>query len=268
MVIAHVSDPHFGQIAHDGAIVDALVEAVNREDVDLVAVSGDLTQRALPHEFEAARAMLDAIDPPVIVVPGNHDVYPWWNPIRRLAQPLRRYREFVTDDLTPTFTENGVAALGINTAYGRTITEGRITDRMLETMGDFFGAQPEGTFRVLVLHHHLTKVRVGYHGIARRADDALTAAAAARVDLLLCGHLHISHIEPVEIVPGEHRVVVASAGTATSTRGRKWHRDTNFYNRITVGSDTFTVEERRYVPEMQRFVRDSTTHFDRHAHPA
>jgi len=262
MTIAHISDPHFGQIAHDG-IVDALVREVNAMAPDLVAVSGDLTQRAREEEFESARAMLDAIAPPTIVVPGNHDVYPWWNPVQRLLQPLRRYRHYVTDDLTPTFEANGVAVLGINSAYGRTIKEGRISVGERQTIADYFGSRSNGTFKVLVLHHHLTKINVGYHGVANQADKALAAAVDAQVDLILCGHLHISHIEPVEIVPGKHRLVVVSAGTATSTRGRRWHRRTNFFNRIAVGETQFSIEERRYVPEDRSFVRDSLVRFDR-----
>lgn len=262
MIIAHISDPHFGQIEREN-IVEVLVEEVNAMAPDLVAVSGDLTQRARTTEFASARAMLDALPSPTIVVPGNHDVFPWWNPIRRLTDPLRRYRQYVTDDLQPTFEANGVAVLGINSAHGRTIKEGRISARGRRAIRDFFGTRPSGTFNVLVLHHHLTKIDVGYHGVASQADAALDVAVDANVDLILCGHLHISHIEPVEIVPGTHRLVVASAGTATSTRGRRWHRKTNFFNRIAVDETHFSIEERRYVPADRSFVRDSVVHFDR-----
>lgn len=262
MTLAHISDPHFGRIAHNG-IVDALIEQVNTPDVDLVVVSGDLTQRARRSEFRRAQAMLQAIEPPTIVVPGNHDVFPWWKPWKRLRRPLARYRSFITDDLTPSFTQNGVAVLGVNSAHGATIKGGRLTSHALDTLESYFAAHAEA-FKIMVLHHHLTKIRaLGNHDIVRSAQDALDRAADAGVDLILCGHLHISHIEPVEIVPGEHRLVIASAGTATSNRGRKWHRKTNFYNRITVTDAAFSIEERRYRPDTQRFVPDSHTTFDR-----
>ena len=72
--IAHISDIHFGRIAHP-EIVDALVRDINAANVKLVVVSGDLTQRAFKHQFKAARQMLDAFDAPTLVVPGNHDVF-------------------------------------------------------------------------------------------------------------------------------------------------------------------------------------------------
>ena len=262
MTIAHISDPHFGRIAHED-IVGALLDQINTPDIDLVVVSGDLTQRARPSEFRRARSMLDAIRAPVIVVPGNHDVFPWWSPWQRLTRPLARYRSIITDDLAPSFTHNGVAVLGLNSAHGATIKSGRVTPRALDTLTSFFEDHDEA-FKIMVLHHHLTKIRaLGHHDIVRSAQEALDTAIDVGVDLILCGHLHISHIEPIEIVPGEDRLVIASAGTATSNRGRKWHRKTNFYNRITVSRDAFAIEERRYRPALGTFVRDSRTTFDR-----
>jgi len=260
--IAHVSDPHFGRIAHPG-VVDALVEEINTNPVDLVAVSGDLTQRARPSEFERATRMMERFDAPVLVVPGNHDVYPWWRPIRRILSPLDRYRSLVSADLTPSQVTPNVAALGINSAHGRTIKGGRIGARERHTIRQFFRAH-NGRFKVLVLHHHLTKIQaLGPHDIARQAEKTLKLAADAGVHLILCGHLHISHVEPLEVVPDEWRIVIASAGTATSNRGRGSNRKTNFYNRIEIREDEFQVEERRYVPEQERFVRDNETVFPR-----
>lgn len=267
MRIAHLSDLHFGRIAHDG-IVDALVSEVNREALDLVVLSGDLTQRARHHEFEQARALLRALEPPLLVVPGNHDVYPWWRPVRRLSTPLHRYRRYVTDDLTPTFEAEGIAVMGISTAHGFTIKGGRVRARDRRALRQYFGSTPDGAFKILVLHHHLTELRsLGPHDVAQRARRTLDAAAEEGVDLILCGHLHISHIEPLTIIPGDHRIVVASAGTATSNRWRSPRGPTNFYNLITVEDTAFRIEERRYVAEEEHFVPDSTIRFNRISSP-
>ncbi len=261
--LAHISDVHFGRIGHP-EIVDAILAEINSADVDLVCISGDLTQRARLQQFEAAASMIDRFAAPVLVVPGNHDVFAWWFPFRRLADPLRRYKHFITKDLAPTFVSDGVAVLGINSAHGWTIKGGHIDRSERDRMGDFFRGMPETTFKAVVVHHHLSRIEaLGRHDIAKNAQLALNAAADAGVDLILCGHLHISHIEPVEIIPGDHRVVVASAGTATSTRGRKGHRRSNFYNLITVKSDEFRIEERRFNPRSHRFSVDCETRFPR-----
>ena len=263
MTIAHLSDLHFGKIAHD-EIVPRLVEEVNRTEIDLVAISGDLTQRARDTEFEAAAAMLRAFNAPTMVVPGNHDVYPWWRPFARILRPCERFKRYISDDLTPVYEENGVAVLGLNSAFGRTVKSGKIAEEDLERMERFFRDHPPEIFKVLVLHHHLTKIQgLGPHDVAKRARRALKIASEAGVDLILCGHLHISHIEPIEVIPDEHRLVVVSAGTATSTRGRLRDRRTNFYNRIHVRDRAFFIEERRYDPKQHAFILDSTTRFER-----
>lgn len=259
MRIAHLSDLHFGRISDPG-VVAALVEEVNERPVDLVALSGDLTQRARPREFRAAQEALTAMDPSVLVVPGNHDVYPWWRPLRRLATPLRRYREYITTDLAPTFEADGVAVLGISSAHGATIKGGRVTAEDRDAIRNYFG-EGAARFRVLVLHHHLTKIQtIGPHDVARQARKTLDAAGDVKVDLILCGHLHVSHVETLTVKG--RRMVVASAGTASSNRWREPTGSVNFYNVVTVEPDAFTVEERRYVPSDGHFVRDGVTRFD------
>ncbi|MFB6247452.1 MAG: metallophosphoesterase [Salinibacter sp.] len=263
MTIAHLSDLHFGRIADTG-IVDALVAEINDRADDLVVLSGDLTQRARHREFEAAQAMLRRLEPSTLAVPGNHDVYPWWRPVRRLATPLRRYKRYVTGDLAPTHAADGVAVLGISTAYGATIKGGRVGPGDRRAIRDYFEDVSDAAFRILVLHHHLTEVRsIGPHDVARQARRTLDTAAEQGVHLILCGHLHVSHVEPLKVIPGAQRMVVASAGTATSNRWRPSFRPTNVYNIVTVTEDAFQIEERRYRSDEARFVPERRTRFDR-----
>ena len=277
--IAHLSDIHFGRIAHP-LIVDAILDDVNAADVDLVVVSGDLTQRARTHEFEAARAMLDAFKAPVLVVPGNHDVRAWWHsPFERVWRSSKRFQRFITDDLTPTFTlassteqpvDVELAVFGLNSAHGATIKGGKIRPRHVEAMEAYFEAQPETAFRVFVLHHHLIRLEsLGDHDVSRGAHRALDAARRAQVDVVLCGHLHRSHVQPVELVPPSaldskgHRMVIVSAGTATSNRGRGDNANVNFYNWITVTASSFTVDERQFNPSTHTFEPMDTVRFPR-----
>lgn len=263
MRIAHLSDIHFGRIAYP-EIVGHLVEEVNEGEVDLVVVSGDLTQRARKGQFSAAVEMLESFEAPVLVVPGNHDVYPWWRPVSRLAFPLGRYRRYVSRDLLPSYEVDGLSVLGINSAHGRTVKGGQIRSREREAIRKFFSNRDASIFKVLVVHHHITRIQaLGPHDVVRQARQALEVASASGVDLILCGHLHVSHIEPLSVVPENHRIVVASAGTATSNRGRGTNRQTNFYNLIEIDDEAFTIEERKFDPEAGHFVTHATTRFAR-----
>lgn len=267
--LAHLSDIHFGRIAHPG-VVGALVEEVNGAALDLVVVSGDLTQRARRSQFRDAKAMLDAFEPPVLVVPGNHDVRAWWhNPFDRVWRSTGRFEKYICDDVTPRFATEGLAVFGLNSAHGMTIKGGRIRSEHVLEMEEFFDGRPADDFRVLVLHHHLLRLEaLGDHDVSRHARRALDAASRSCVNLVLCGHLHTSHVIPVELAPplggGDgHRLVIASAGTATSSRGRGTDREVNFYNWITIDSSGFTVQERRFDPEAGGFEPLRETPFER-----
>lgn len=90
--LVHLSDLHFGRT--ESRLVLAIAAEVRAVDSDLLVVSGDLTQRARKDEFLQARAFLDSLPGPRIVVPGNHDV-PLWNVLARAWTPLSRYKRYI-----------------------------------------------------------------------------------------------------------------------------------------------------------------------------
>jgi len=83
--ILHLSDLHFGR--HDRDVVAGVGSLVETARPDVIAISGDFTQRARTHEFELALDFLRTLPPPVIVVPGNPDV-PLYNLTSRWLRPL------------------------------------------------------------------------------------------------------------------------------------------------------------------------------------
>lgn len=264
--IAHISDIHFGKIANPD-IVQAIIEDVNREGVDLIAVSGDLTQRAFPTQFKAAREMLDSFNAPWLAVPGNHDVFPWWRPELRLSVPVQRFREYISDDLTPNVSVPGAHVLGVNSAHGWTVMGGKLGAETQDNIRTGFDHAGPDDVRVLVVHHHLQALKqVGPHDVSRGATEALKAAADARVDVILCGHLHISHVDHVTAYPSKknaRRILVVSAGTATSTRGRSHHRKTNFYNILETDASHIHIQERQFAPTDRSFGVTAEHSFER-----
>ena len=83
--------------------------------------------------------------------------------------------------------------------------------------------------------------------------------AQQQVGLVLCGHLHVSHCE---VVPNEDgQLIVAIAGTATSTRGRKDFKKQNTYNRISITGSTVEIDERSYDPRGDVFQPHKNTRF-------
>src|SRR5204863_9004098 len=89
--------------------------AISRLSPHLIAVSGDLTQRARRHEFLQARAFLDALPFQQIAVPGNHDV-PLYNLAARFWRPLAGYTRYISRDPEPVFIDDEIIAVGMNSA--------------------------------------------------------------------------------------------------------------------------------------------------------
>ena len=258
-VLAHISDIHFGRLTSEG-IVGALVSDIHGVHPRLVVISGDLTQRARKSQFQDAANMIASFNTPVMVVPGNHDIPAWYRPWTRLFSPLGRYEELISPEMQPTFEGDGLAVAGINTAHRMTIKGGKIRPEQVAFVRSFFQDADPAAFKVLVLHHPpVLLTRPKRPEVARASHLAIDLIGAAKVDLVLCGHLHQSSVESVPLDDG-HSVVIASAGTASSSRGRAGDRRTNIFNVVQVEEDYFKVEERRFDLASHRFerLREST----------
>ena len=256
--IAHLSDIHFGRV--DPQLVPPLIQAVNQCKPDLVAVSGDLTQRARSHQFKEAREFLDALPRPQIVVPGNHDV-PMYNIFARFLEPLAKYRRYITDDLRPFYHDDEIAVLGVNTARSLTIKGGRINEEQIEWMRDRLCPLADRLVKVVVTHHPFD-LPEGHHerDLVGRARLAMEGLASCGADLFLAGHLHVSHTthSAKRYKIKGHSALVVQAGTAASTRGRG---EANSFNVIRIAPPHITVERFDWLSEPEQFLLASTEHF-------
>jgi 3',5'-cyclic AMP phosphodiesterase CpdA len=257
-VIVHLSDIHFGRI--DASLIAPLVETVKEIKPDLVAVSGDLTQRARSHQFREARAFLDSLPHPQIIVPGNHDV-PLHNPFTRFLQPLDKYRRFITDDLRPFYFDDEIAVVGISTARSLTIKGGRVNKSQIEWMRNKLCVLGDEITKIVVTHHPFDLPEGHDEGdLVGRSRLAMETLANCGADLFLAGHLHVSHTSHTAKrykIHG-HSALVVQAGTATSTRGRG---ETNSFNVIRIAHPQISVERLEWQPESVGFFVASTEGF-------
>jgi 3',5'-cyclic AMP phosphodiesterase CpdA len=250
--IVHLSDIHFGRV--DPATLAPLTRAVHAAKPDLVAVSGDLTQRARTTEFLQARAFLDSLPGPQIVVPGNHDV-PLHNLYARFFEGLDRFRRYIDPALEPSFADDELAVAGINTARASTWKGGRISHREIARAHDLFCSAAPGAVKIVVTHHPFELPGHIARGLVGRAGHAMRRLASCGADIFLAGHLHLgytAHTAERYAISG-HSALVVQAGTATSTRGRG---EANSFNILRVTSTHVSVERRIWRPESKTFAPD------------
>jgi len=257
--IAHLSDLHFGRV--DEAILDPLVHAIKSAAPHLVAVSGDLTQRARRVEFQQARAFLDRLPGHLIVVPGNHDVPAIGNPYMRFFAGWSRFRAIIHPDLEQWFSDKAIFVAGINTARALAWKGGRINKDQMETVRRLFHHAPASALRVLVVHHPLDIPHVWPGVSALRARAALRHWEECGVDVILAGHEHKAFAGGAEKLRiGNHDAVIVQAGTATSTRVRG---EENSFNLLHIGPKEFTVTRMTWQPEKFRFAESHLDRFQR-----
>lgn len=224
----HVSDLHFGRPAVP-AQIEAIEALIQSAKFDVVAISGDVSQRARSGEFQRAHKFIrDAEEVSrTIVVPGNHDVQWWKAPLglgRRLA-PLASYRKFVSEDLEPVLRIPGVTLVGLNTSQG--VTRRTLTWNMrdISIIGDLhrdqidraermFGASPADDARVIVMHHNPVKGELSQRHGLKNTKKILGAFAEMGVQLVLCGHDHQEAIHYIEHT--KRGTVISTAGTVSN----------------------------------------------------
>lgn len=246
--IVHISDLHFGRI--NPALIEPLLARIVGLNPTVVAVSGDLTQRATIEQFEAARELLRQIPFPQVVVPGNHDIS-FWNIYRRFARPLERYRRYINAEVEPNYFDDKIFVLGVNTARSLAWKEGRISERQIARLRDHFSAAGPYVFKVLVAHHPFVPPEGEDNRAAvGRAELAIAALEHCGADLILAGHLHRGYSRQTAS-SGKHSILVAQSDSTLSDRARG---EGNSFNVVDVEPGAINIAVHVWEPERGVFI--------------
>ena len=227
----HCSDLHFGHpaVPEQYEAIEALIQD---RKYDVVAISGDVSQRARAGEFQRAREFIRQAEKvaATIVVPGNHDVAWWLAPLGfgDTARIFAKYRAYISKDLEPVLRTAGATFVGLNTSQGvsrHTLTWnvrdisiiGHLNRGQIERARAEFGKSREGDARVIVMHHNPIKGELSQRHGLKNTQRILGAFAEMGVDLVLCGH---DHQEAVHYIEHTKRGTIISTSGTISNRSR------------------------------------------------
>jgi 3',5'-cyclic AMP phosphodiesterase CpdA len=229
--IFHCSDLHFGHpaVPEQYEAIEALIQD---RKYDVVAISGDLSQRARAGEFQRARVFIREAErvSHVIAVPGNHDVAWWLAPLGfgDAKKMFAKYRRYINPDIEPVLRVAGATFVGLNTSQGvlrQTLTWnlrdisiiGHLTRGQIERTRVEFERSRAGDARVVVMHHNPVKGELSQRHGLKNTQRVLGAFAEMGVDLVLCGH---DHQEAVHFIEHTKRGTIISTSGTISNRSR------------------------------------------------
>jgi 3',5'-cyclic AMP phosphodiesterase CpdA len=263
--ILHVSDLHTGP-PFQQAVADALVRQAPDLRADLVVISGDFVQRAdFADQWRAAQQLRAALPGPQLVVPGNHDV-PLYNLHLRLLNPLGRYRRHISRELNPVFELPGLVVVGAVTAHGLTGDGGRLSRTQAATLRRILMSYGPEMRKIVVWHHPVINPPGQRHDrVISGVERAIKLLDDCGVDMLLCGHLHVSYIGTTldTVNTLRHGTIICQSGTTTSRRGFGREHGKNSCNLIEVDYQSVKVSQLLFDAALGRFTLAAEHRFPR-----
>ncbi len=230
---------------HNMVMLDAIIDDIKVQDLDHIALTGDLVNIGLHGEFLSAKAIIERIASPqsMSLIPGNHDAYcsnslafmvqhfapymrgddvedvgfPYMRLIpMKLTQPLKSAN--ARQSLREGTDKNYKAALiGVSSAIptapflasglvGKTQIER--TRQMLEAAGN------AGFLRIVMIHHPPYKEGAHFGRGLRDAPAFMKMLREAGVELVIHGH---NHVQSVELHERRNGASIPIIGVASSS---------------------------------------------------
>jgi len=259
----HCSDLHFGHpaVPEQYEAIEALIQD---RKYDVVAISGDVSQRARAGEFQRARAFIQHAEKVsrTIVVPGNHDVAWWHSPLGLgdSTKLLAKYRAYISQDLEPVLRVAGATFVGLNTSHGvtrHTLTWnlrdisiiGQLTRAQIERARAEFDNSRAADVRIIVMHHNPVKGELSQRHGLKNTQRILGAFAEMGVNLVLCGH---DHQEAVHFIEHTKRGTIISTSGTISNRSRGGRPSS--VNSIRIAEADIEVSTLVWSPDQRDFV--------------
>jgi len=233
-----ISDIHFG--LEDPEALEWVRLAIITERPAAVLITGDLTMRARHREFAAAREWIAALDVPVTVEVGNHDL-PYFNLWERFTNPYKRFKGIeglLEQELSLPGLEIVPLKTTVRAQWRWPWSNGWVTDEALALTLAAIDAVPRSK-RVLVTAHHPLTER-GPKGQLQTigGEKAMAALAGRGVAAVLSGHVHDAFDLVRTTSIGPLRMI--GAGTLS----QRIRSTPPSFNEIVVSDDAITVAVR------------------------
>jgi len=216
---AHVTDTHVGGATGAEDLRRTVKDLNTLKDIDFVILSGDITEFGADQELKVAKRILDSLQLPWYVIPGNHD----GNWSENGANTFRT----VFGGETFFFKHKGYQFIGTNSGPNMRMSPGQIPRENLVWMDSVFAANPDKQTPLIYINHYPQDSSLN------NWFDALKRVKTRNVQLAFCGHGHVNKAYDWEGIPG-----------VMGRSNLRANKPVGGYNIVTIGDGKASYQER------------------------
>lgn len=162
-------------------VIDKIIDE-DGSDTDAIFFTGDISQDETSESYQKAVSYLSKLNIPIYWIPGNHDHILHLEGVFKQAKNFNRIKCLSSSNWNFIFLNTKLEGVG----------EGYLSQEELALLSDELAASPVDKKITIVMHHHPTPVGTPLidHYILRNTKDFWDIVTKAKVELVICGHVH------------------------------------------------------------------------------
>ncbi|WP_257669195.1 outer membrane protein assembly factor BamB family protein [Parapedobacter tibetensis] len=214
---AVLSDSHIGKPGNDTSL-ELVVDAINQNsEISFVIHAGDASDFGSHSQLKEAKRILDKLDKPYMIVPGNHDTY-WSDNAGASFTELFGGQKFIKDI-------NGIRFIGISTGpYARATIKGYVPKGQLDWLEKTMASTPLHQPIILIAHIPLLDTYISNY------QEVLSVLKDHNVLMVFSGHGH------------SNKIINEAGFKSLMTTTTQFRNGLTTYNQITIANDSLTAK--------------------------
>lgn len=185
---AQVTDTHLGGATGADDLRRTVADLNNSRDIDFVIISGDVTEFGSDAELALAKQILDSLQLPMYIIPGNHDSN--WS-----ESGANSFRKVFGSEAF-FFKHKGYQFVGTTSGPNMRMSPGQIPRENLVWLDSVFNANPDADAPLISINHYpLDPSLNNWYSLVDRLYQR-------NIQLALCGHGHSNKLYDWDGIPG------------------------------------------------------------------
>lgn len=224
---AHVSDTHIGGNNSEEDLRRTVQSINNDSTIKFVILSGDITEFGSDTELQLAKQMLDSLNKPWYIVPGNHDSN--WS-----ESGANSFKKIFGSE-TFRFMYGGYLFLGTVSGPNMRMSPGQVSRENILWLDSTLTNLKDKNIPVIYVNHYPIDSSLN------NWFEVIDRLKKRNTQLIICGHGHANRVLNFEGIPG---IMGRSNLRARNPAGG--------YNIVTIKNSVITYEERNPVTNEQK----------------